>query len=104
MKIEIYCENEDCEAELEFDFDPGEAPAACSNPDHPAYSDPGDPGYCDGPDKCPKCGIKLNLERAYEQALEAYIEDERDRKEEADIARAEATAEAAEDRYYERGY
>lgn len=58
----------------DVECDPGVAPKWTLNPDDPAYSDPGDPGYFDCPEKCPDCGAVFDLFEEKRLAIEDYAE------------------------------
>lgn len=79
----------DCGHRIEVDYDPPCPPIACSDHDHPAFSDPGDPGGVDCPSECDQCKCPVDeddveqfcrdeLEARYEAAAEARYESQRD--------------------------
>lgn len=97
MNIDLRCP--DCDADLgpDIEFDPGQEPYPTSNPDDPRYSNPGSAGYCEGyPDRCPKCGTRIDADWAYDQAKQIFL----DKME----AAAEDAAERAYDDWKDRRY
>lgn len=70
---EYECRN--CDTMMEFEIDPGYSTAHVRNPNHPSYSDPGDPGYVDGPEKCPNCDEKVDHDDVMEKCVEAHEPD-----------------------------
>jgi hypothetical protein len=75
-------------------FEQGRPAPYCSNPDSPAYSDPGDPGCAEVPAACPLCGHQYT-----EKETDKMFDDWCDRvNEEAADAKAEAYINSREDR------
>lgn len=121
MNTTLSVECSSCEGPLEFeiaDFGSPECPPRpCMNPDHPAYSDPGDPGSpptIEGPTLCPNrlyadddmteatgrvCGHDLRRDTKFQAML--VKEAERRIQDWADAA-AEDAAEARADERWER--
>lgn len=76
----------DCGNKMEVDYSPPCPPVPCQNPDSPAYSDPGDPGYVDCPSECDQCKCPVD-----EDDVEQYCRDDLEaRAEDAAIARYES--------------
>ena len=89
-KYTTYCV--ECDEELTYEISFGYPAPPCSNPDSPAYSDPGAPDEVEGPEECPKCGRPVDMDTVIEDAgqqaddeSEARYEDEMERR--AELAR-----------------
>lgn len=75
MNIQLRCRECDVLLGEDIEFEPDVPPKPCMNPDHPAYSDPGSIGYCEGyPETCPNCGEKVDPDWAYDAAREAFYD------------------------------
>lgn len=76
-------------------YEPGNPPKACSDHDHPAFSDPGSAGYLEGyAEVCRSCGEIIDPDWAFEQADNWYARES----DEAAIDAAEDRAESRRDR------
>lgn len=75
MNVRIRCRECDCLLGEDIEFAPDRPAPPCMNPDSPAYSDSGDPGYLEGyPESCPNCGWKVDEDWAYDAAREAFYD------------------------------
>ena len=83
----------ECDYEMEFDIEFDQPPKPCSNPDSPAYSDPGQAGGVDGPRMCPKCGTLVDDNIVMNKALQEEIDAEERAADDAADAKMDAMRE-----------
>lgn len=57
-----------CGASMPFEVEFGYSTLHVRNPNSPSYSDPGDPGWVDGPSECPNCEGKIDEDAVMEAA------------------------------------
>lgn len=81
--VTVYCQNEDCELDIEVDVTPGYKPLYGIGPDHPAYADPGDDGSIEYQEHCPHCGMAQNEKALEASAIDAYEDHVRSAEEDA---------------------
>lgn len=73
----LRCPECDAVVAADLEFEPDDPPVPCSNPDSPAYSDPGSIGSVgDFPDHCPACGTEVTAQYAYEAGYDAFQDHE----------------------------
>jgi hypothetical protein len=71
--FDLRCPECDTVVAEELDFEPDDPPVPCSNPDSPAYSDPGSAGAVgDFPSRCLACGTAITSQYAYEKGYDEF--------------------------------
>ncbi len=67
----------ECDAELEYEFTPGEPVKFCMNHDSPEFSNPGSGDEVDGPERC-ECGHIVDMDKVIEAAAESFTDQDCD--------------------------